>query len=324
MKSSTPSRASLPAVNPGAAAAQASPPAGLKGPLTLLAVLVGVATLGCLPGWIGMVKAAGGEDLHAYTALIPAIAAWLAWQYARPTQDQLPARPAWLPATPVFALALGTLAISYYGRSAGWYTNESSWLASQMLPWVLAVWGATLAVLGPRLALKALFPLGFLAFTIPIPDPAVQVIERALQHASADAVAAVFRLLDVTFTRDERNFWLPGLRFEVAQECSGVRSTVVLFITSLIGGYLLLRSPVRRGLLALSIIPLGIARNTFRICTITLLSVHVDPRIIDSPLHHRGGPLFFAISLVPFFALLWWFRRQEGANKKDAPPPPAP
>ena len=33
--------------------------------------------------------------------------------------------------------------------------------------------------------------------------------------------------------------------------------------------------------------------------------------MIDSPIHHRGGPLFFALSLVPLFLLLWWLRRQE-------------
>jgi hypothetical protein len=33
--------------------------------------------------------------------------------------------------------------------------------------------------------------------------------------------------------------------------------------------------------------------------------------MIDSMIHHRGGPIFFALSLVPLFLLLWWLRRQE-------------
>ena len=33
--------------------------------------------------------------------------------------------------------------------------------------------------------------------------------------------------------------------------------------------------------------------------------------MIDSTIHHRGGPFFFALSLIPQFLLLWWLRRQE-------------
>lgn len=33
--------------------------------------------------------------------------------------------------------------------------------------------------------------------------------------------------------------------------------------------------------------------------------------MIDSSIHHRGGPIFFALSLIPLFLLLVWLRRQE-------------
>jgi exosortase/archaeosortase family protein len=56
---------------------------------------------------------------------------------------------------------------------------------------------------------------------------------------------------------------------------------------------------------------LGILRNGFRIYVLSMLSSHWDPRVIDSPLHHKGGPIFFVISLIPFFLLLFWLRRSE-------------
>jgi hypothetical protein len=28
-------------------------------------------------------------------------------------------------------------------------------------------------------------------------------------------------------------------------------------------------------------------------------------------IHQNGGPLFFALSLVPLFLLLWWLRKGE-------------
>jgi hypothetical protein len=34
--------------------------------------------------------------------------------------------------------------------------------------------------------------------------------------------------------------------------------------------------------------------------------------MIDSVIHHQGGPLFFVLSLGPMFLLLWWLRRHDG------------
>ena len=97
----------------------------------------------------------------------------------------------------------------------------------------------------------------------------------------------------------------------MAEECSGIRSSWVLFITSLLASQLFLRSPWRRIILVAFVIPLAIARNGFRILVIGLLCVHVGPHMIDSFIHHRGGPIFFVLSLIPLFVLLSWFRRQE-------------
>jgi exosortase/archaeosortase family protein len=98
---------------------------------------------------------------------------------------------------------------------------------------------------------------------------------------------------------------------EVAQECSGIRSSWVLFITSLLASNLFLRSTWRRVLLVAFVIPLGVVRNGFRIVVIAILCIEYGPQMIDSMIHHRGGPIFFALSLVPLFALLWWLRARE-------------
>jgi exosortase/archaeosortase family protein len=89
-----------------------------------------------------------------------------------------------------------------------------------------------------------------------------------------------------------------------------------LFITSFVAAHWFLRSTVSRAILVLAVLPLAILRNGFRIVTLSMLTVHVDSRIIDSPLHHRGGPIFFALSLVPFFALLWCLRQRENRNRQ--------
>ena len=37
--------------------------------------------------------------------------------------------------------------------------------------------------------------------------------------------------------------------------------------------------------------------------------------MIDTPIHHRGGPLFFVLSLFPFFLFLLWLRRGEARTR---------
>jgi hypothetical protein len=45
-----------------------------------------------------------------------------------------------------------------------------------------------------------------------------------------------------------------------------------------------------------------------------MLCVHIGPGMINSIIHRRGGPIFFALSLIPLFLLLWWLRRGEIAQ----------
>ena len=97
--------------------------------------------------------------------------------------------------------------------------------------------------------------------------------------------------------REGTVFTLPAIVLEVAEECSGIRSTWVLFITSVVASQMFLTSPWRRLVLVAFVIPLGILRNGFRILTIALLCVKVGPHMVDSVIHHRGGPIFFALSL---------------------------
>ena len=89
------------------------------------------------------------------------------------------------------------------------------------------------------------------------------------------------------------------------------RFLALIFAVSLFAGHFLLRTPSRRTMLALAVVPIALLRNGFRIFTLGELCVNVDRNIIDSAFHHKGGPIFFALSLVPFLALLLWLRKTE-------------
>lgn len=302
--------------SPDAVPVQTIPRAFDKAAWLFFAIGLG-ATLLLTSTWIQLIHDAINDKLHAYAIAIPFISAWLVWRNrANPAEAGDRSQPSIASGVILGIVGVVVFGIGAWAVKRGLIVTEDSRTSVETLAWVLAIWAAAVGCFGWSTVRRHLFPLAFLAFTIPLPTPAVDAFEIALQRSSASAVGLAFQGLGVTHFRDDRAFVLPGLTFVVAQECSGIRSTLVLFIVSLLAGQLILRSNWCRAALTLSVLPLGIARNTLRIVTIALLSVHVDPRIIDSPLHHQGGPLFFSVSLIPFFLLLWWLRRSQ-RRKED-------
>ena len=108
---------------------------------------------------------------------------------------------------------------------------------------------------------------------------------------------------------------IPGLTVEVAQECSSIRSSSMLLVTTMVLAQLLLRSPWRKALVIGVAVPLSVAKNGLRIFTIAMLATRVDPAYLTGRLHHEGGIVFFMIALIGVFVLLWILRRGEDVSQ---------
>ena len=264
---------------------------------------VGVVTV-LFSGWLAQLFAhAAQSDLHSHIPLVPVIAAYLLYLQPR--------KPA-----PSSSSMLGAFVVAGIGAAA--LLGASSWrgslsvndhLALVTLAYLSFVVAGGFLFLGVKWMAAAAFPAAFLIFMIPLPDAAVYWLERGSVLASADVSALFFRMTGTPLLREGTIFAIPGIVLEVAQECSGIRSSWVLFITSIVASHLFLDSPWRRIVLVAFVFPLAIVRNAFRILVIGLLCVHIGPHMIDSVIHHRGGPIFFVLSLVPLFTLLAWLRR---------------
>ncbi len=205
---------------------------------------------------------------------------------------------------------LGLLAESSRDAGLGLATPVDS-LAAQILSFCLLVWGGGFLFVGSRMMRAVAFPALFLMFAVPLPTGLVDVLERTLQHASAETAFSFIKLTGTPVYREGLVFQFPGIAITVGKECSGIRSSLVLFITALLVGHLYLRRAWSRLLLAAVVVPLGIVRNAFRILVISMLAVHVDISYIYSPLHRQGGPVFFLLSLIPFSLILFCLVRIE-------------
>jgi exosortase len=170
---------------------------------------------------------------------------------------------------------------------------------------LVTVWLACfVAFYGTETFRKGLFPLLFLIFTVPIPTPVLDATIAVLQRGSADMAYVLLILTGTPVYREGFIFALPGLSIEIAPECSGIRSGIGMLMTSLLAGYLMLRSWTRRAALVMIAVPLLMLKNAIRIDTLSLLSIHVDPGIIEGRLHHEGGIVFFALGLVLLYPVL--------------------
>jgi exosortase C (VPDSG-CTERM-specific) len=248
------------------------------------------------------------DDLFSYIPLIPAVSLYLAWIQ----KEQLPRRsPAVLAAGLFAAAGLTAIAACVLFSRAADFGASAAFLAVGTLGWILMVTAAGCWFLGGAAMRRLAFPFFLLLFMLPLPPVVRGTIESALQQGSAVVADWFFTLSGTPFFRSGTLFRLPDITLELAPECSGIHSTWILFITSLVASHLVLRRPWRRAILYLAVIPLALLRNGFRVFVIGQLCIHIGPQMIDSPIHRHGGPLFFALSLVPFFLLLYFLRKRE-------------
>jgi len=194
-------------------------------------------------------------------------------------------------------------------------------LSIRMFALVLSWIGAFVLCFGDRASRSVLFPLLFLFGLVPLPQLVLNGIVAFLQIGSAWAAHLFFAAFGVPVVQDGVLLTIPGLTLQVAQECSSIRSSSMLLVTTMVLAQLILRSPWRKALAIGCAVPLSIAKNGLRIFSIAMLGTQVDPVYITGRFHHQGGIIFFAIALIAIFALLWILRRGEDSSPTSDPNP---
>ena len=189
-------------------------------------------------------------------------------------------------------------------------------LSIRMFALVLFWIGACVLCFGLRVARALLFPLCFLFWLVPFPQAVLTAVITLLQQGSAATAHWLFTAAGVPVSQDGVVLNIPGLTVEVSQECSSIRSSSMLLVTTMVLAQVLLRSPWRKALVIAVAVPLSVAKNGLRIFTISMLGTRVDPGYLTGRFHHQGGIVFFLVALGLIFALIWLLKRAEN---KEAP-----
>lgn len=252
------------------------------------------------------------NDAYSQIALIPLMSAALIVAERRRIFTRL----RYSPVAGAVLLAAGVLCFGFariFSHSASPDDGLPLMAASMVLFWLA---GFT-CFYGIQASRAGSFALLCLFLTVPLPGFLVARIILELRQGSAVVLGMLYSLLQVPFQRDGFSFALPGVNISIAPECSGIRSSISLFITGLLAAHLFLRTAWRKTVLMLFIVPIAVLKNAIRVATISLLSVYVDPSFLNGRLHHQGGIVFSILSvgmLVPILCFLHWSENRTAAD----------
>jgi exosortase len=251
----------------------------------------------------------GQRSLHdenvSHILLIPFISAWLLGMDRRKIQAR---------SQPDFVACLTFLLPA--ALVLGWILHSPSMnprarLCASILSLFFLIVSGFILIFGREAARAAWFPFAFLLFSVPLPDAVLDRVIYALQAGSAAVAEFFFDLSGFPVLREGFVFRLPRISIEVAQECSGIRSSIALLILAVLVSHFSFRLFWKKAVFVCAGLAMMVVKNGIRIATLTLLANYVDPDFLYGNLHHRGGVVFFLIGLALLVPVYWLLRRGE-------------
>lgn len=252
-----------------------------------------------------LIQLASQDETASHILLIPFITAWLLYSERKQLQMGIgfglkPALLFFLPSLIIVIVALNCQSCSSRTRLSGY-----------VLSLVFLLVAGFVFALGAAAAKTSAFALAFLLFAVPIPDQLLGKIIYGLQAGSASIAEIFFNLSGAPVLRQGFVFRLPVMSIEVAQECSGIRSSLALLILALLVAHFSFRPLWKKLVFVFAGLSMMLVKNGIRIATLTLLANYVNPSFLTGRLHHQGGVVFFLIGLALLLPVYWALRKGE-------------
>ena len=163
--------------------------------------------------------------------------------------------------------------------------------------------GCVLFLFGAAHLRLVLFPLLFLGLMIPPPTIVFNDLTLPLQLIASQAGELALRGAGVPVVREGNVLELVGMRLEVAEACSGIRSVFALLMFAVTFSQFNGRSRLRMLALAAATIPVAILTNGARVAG-TGLAAHVwGPVAAQGFLHTASGTLAFCLAVLLLVAI---------------------
>lgn len=253
--------------------------------------------------WAAMADQWWNSSSYNHILLIPALIAWLAWQRAGELRKIEPG--SWWPG---LLLACGMALIWLLGAFSGISILRQLGAVGLLM-------ASVPALLGPRVTVGLLFPLGYMLALVPLGDEFVP----ALQLITAKITVALVHASGIPATIDGVFIDTPAGLFEVAEACSGVKFLIAMVALGAMIANVCFVSWRRRALFLAACVVVPVLANGVRAWGTIFVAQYVGGEAATGFDHIVYGWIFFAIVVALLLGGAWrFFDRPAGDALIDA------
>lgn len=279
----------------------------------LLLLLVAVVVLYRDTFW-GMAQIWLRSETFTHGLFVLPISLWLIW---RGRANLLVLQPRTAP-----VVLLGVLAVAVVWLLGELVSVNSVTQLSVVALLVLAVF----LLLGWRVSLAMMFPLGFLFFAVPLGE----FLMPQFMEWTADFTVLALRLSGIPVYREGLQFVIPSGHWSVVEACSGIRYLIASLVVGTLFAYLNYRSSWRRWVFVGVSILVPVVANWLRAYLIVLLGHVSGNKLAAGADHLVYGWAFFGVVMLLMFMIGARWREDDVLAPAPAPvtvalpPTPAP
>lgn len=164
---------------------------------------------------------------------------------------------------------------------------------------IIVIFGVISYLYGWELINKIKFPISFLLLAVPLPF--VDIVAPPVQILSTVASSNIANMLGIPTEMDGLLLKTNAGIFEVALECSGLRSIISLLTLSIIYASILEGGILMKSTIVLSSIPLAIIGNVLRITSILDVANVYGKDVAINYFHGISNLLLFGIMSIGLF-----------------------
>lgn len=256
----------------------------------LLLVWTGLIAL-FWPDWSDMAGQWWNSSTYNHVLLVPAILVWIV-TLRMPQLARISPSCWWMGLLPFAAALLLWLAGSFSGLN----------LARQAGA-VIMLQGAFLALMGPRVSIGLLFPLGYMLFLIPFGGELIPL----LQTITAEITTTLTHWSGIPAQIDGVFIDTPVGLFEVAEACSGVEFLIAMVALGALVAHICFRGWQRRLAFMMLCFVLPIVGNGIRAWGTIYIAQFRGVEFAAGFDHIFYGWIFFALIMALALALAWRF-----------------
>lgn len=166
---------------------------------------------------------------------------------------------------------------------------------------VITIFGMVLFLFGWEFVNRVKFPILFLLLAIPVPF--IDMVAPPAQTVSAVASSNIAMGIGIPVERDGLVLNTPKGSFEVALECSGLKSIISLLTISTIYAFILEGGLLMRSIIVLSSIPIAMAGNILRIISVLEVAQIYGQETAINYFHDFSSLMVFSVAIIGLFSV---------------------